>query len=119
MPSKKQRARAAKAAKAAAQAAEPPRQPALDGPRTLRAELRTQMRAARRCGGANDNCYRPGGASYSEAAAVAQRVPALFNHHREHTGRGKVIAARERLQTKRINRACVAAIAALDMNDTA
>ena len=53
MPSKKQRARAAKAAKAAAKAAEPqPQQPALDAPRTLRAQLRADERAIRRqtCG---------------------------------------------------------------------
>ena len=48
MPSKKLRARAAKAAKAAAQAAEPPRQPVLEGPRTLRAQIRADERAIRR-----------------------------------------------------------------------
>ena len=48
MPSKKQRARAAKAAKAAAKAAEPQPQPALDAPRTLRAQLRADERAIRR-----------------------------------------------------------------------
>ena len=48
MPSKKQRAKAAKAKKAAAKAAEPPRQPALEGPRTLRAQVRADERAIRR-----------------------------------------------------------------------
>ena len=52
MPSKKQRARVAKAAKAAAKAAEPQPQPALEGPRSLRAQLRADERAIRRqtCG---------------------------------------------------------------------
>ena len=106
MPSKKQRARAAKAAKAAAQAAEPPRQPALEGPRTLQADVRSQIRSVRR--------VRRSAQSFIKADESA-----VMNHQYEHSARGKVIATRNRLQAKLINRACVAAIAALDTNDTA
>ena len=117
MPSKKQRARAAKAAKAAAQAAEPPRQPALEGPRTLRAQDRAQMRAARRCSRtmrAGTPSGYPGGETVARdyAAAVTQHEPGFMNHHADKHRRKREM--REQLQAKVINRALADEPAASD-----
>ena len=97
MPSKKQRARAAKAAKAAAKAAEPPRQPALEGPRTLRAQLRADERAIRRL---------TGGWGESPVAVRPKLIMPLTD-------------TRERLQAKLINRALADEPAASGSRDTA
>eukprot|EP01045_Picozoa_sp_COSAG04_P027281 COSAG04_NODE_3961_length_2396_cov_1.596865_2_plen_121_part_00 len=120
MPSKKQRANAAKAKKAAAKAAEPPRQPALEGPRTLHAEIRTGIRAARRAARTmrtgTPSGY-PGGEEVARdyAAAVTQHEPGFMNHHADNASR--LEKTRERLQAKRISRA--AADAASDSRGTA
>ena len=98
MPSKKQRARAAKAAKAAAKSAEPPRQPALEGPRTLRAQLRAEERAIRRLTG-----------GWGESP-VAVRPESQWS---------QPLTTRERLQGKLINRAAADEPAASDSRDTA
>ena len=94
MPSKKERAKAKKLAAAAAKAAEPPRQPALEGPRTLQADVRSQIRSVRR--------VRRSAQSFIKADESA-----VMNHQYEHSARGKVIATRNRLQAKLINRAAV------------
>ena len=123
MPSKKERAKAARAKKAAAKAAEPPRQPALEAPRTLRAGLRAQERRihrAARGGTHHPDLWTKDNLSADEAADFNAFVGRRGGDatHRVMNAR-RLAKTRERLQAKLVNRTAADEPAASDSRDTA